>query len=83
MNVSLTQTDGTQMTDSFPPFPDRIKDLGDLASDLWWSWHSRSRELFRRLDYALWRLAVLLAILMFSAATLGVLVYRLTAGRPG
>ena len=32
-------------------------------------------------DYALWRLAVLLAILMFSAATLGVLVYRLTAGR--
>jgi hypothetical protein len=34
-------------------------------------------------DYALWRLAVLLAILMFSAATLGVLVYRLTAGRLG
>ncbi len=30
-------------------------------------------------DYALWRLAVMLAILMFSAATLGVLVYRLTA----
>ena len=34
-------------------------------------------------DYALWRLAVLLAVLMLSAATLGVLVYRLTAGRPG
>lgn len=44
------------MTDLFPPFPDRIKDLGDLASDLWWSWHNRSRALFRRLDYALWRL---------------------------
>jgi starch phosphorylase len=44
------------MTDLFPPFPDRIKDIGDLASDLWWSWHNRSRDLFRRLDYALWRL---------------------------
>jgi len=44
------------MTDSFPPFPERIKDLGELAADLWWSWHNRSRDLFRRLDYALWRL---------------------------
>jgi starch phosphorylase len=44
------------MTESFPPFPDRIKDLGELASDLWWSWHNRPRALFRRLDYALWRL---------------------------
>ncbi len=34
-------------------------------------------------DYTLWRLAVLLTILMFSAATLGALVYRLTAGRLG
>ena len=44
------------MIHSFPPFPDRIKDLGVLATDLWWSWHVRSRELFRRLDYPLWRL---------------------------
>ena len=34
-------------------------------------------------DYALVRLAVLLAILMFTTATLGVLVYRMTAGRLG
>ena len=34
-------------------------------------------------DYALVRLAVLLAILMFTAATVGVLVYRMTAGRLG
>ena len=44
------------MIHSFPPFPDRIKDLGVLATDLWWSGHVRSRELFRRLDYPLWRL---------------------------
>ena len=34
-------------------------------------------------DHGLWRLAVLLTILMFSAATLGVVVYRLTAGHLG
>ena len=43
------------MTASFPGLPDRIKDLGELASDLWWSWHYRARDLFRRLDYTLWR----------------------------
>ena len=43
------------MTSSYPQLPDRIKDLGELASDLWWSWNFRSRELFRRLDYVLWR----------------------------
>jgi starch phosphorylase len=43
------------MTASFPGLPERIKDLGDLASDLWWSWHFRARSLFRRLDYPLWR----------------------------
>ena len=43
------------MTASFPGLPDRIKELGELASDLWWSWHYRARDLFRRLDYTLWR----------------------------
>jgi hypothetical protein len=38
------------MTSSYPQLPDRIKDLGELASDLWWSWNFRARELFRRLD---------------------------------
>ncbi len=44
------------MTPSFPPFPERIADLATLASDLWWSWHYRARDLFRRIDYPLWRL---------------------------
>ncbi|HPW20622.1 MAG TPA: alpha-glucan family phosphorylase [Vicinamibacterales bacterium] len=43
------------MTSSFPALPERIKDLGELASDLWWSWHFRARSLFRRMDYPLWR----------------------------
>jgi len=38
-----------------PPIPDRIHRLEELACDLWWSWHYRARDVFRRLDYPLWR----------------------------
>lgn len=37
------------------PLPDRIHRLHELALDLWWSWDSRARQVFRRLDYELWR----------------------------
>ena len=37
------------------PLPDRLARLDELAGDLWWSWHSDARALFRRLDYATWR----------------------------
>lgn len=35
--------------------PDRIHRLHELALDLWWSWDSRARELFRLLDRRSWR----------------------------
>jgi glycogen phosphorylase len=38
-----------------PPFPPRISRLNELAHDLWWSWNPRAREVFRDLDYPLWR----------------------------
>jgi len=37
------------------PFPERINRLDELAIDLWWSWQSDARAVFRRLDYTLWR----------------------------
>src|SRR5438552_1107636 len=37
-----------------PPFPERLARIGELASDLWWSWNE-ARVVFRRLDYTLWR----------------------------
>ncbi|HWF86547.1 MAG TPA: alpha-glucan family phosphorylase [Vicinamibacterales bacterium] len=40
---------------TLPPLPERLARLDELAIDLWWSWHSEARILFRRLDYALWR----------------------------
>ncbi len=39
-----------------PPLPERIARLEDLATDLWWSWNAEGRQVFRRLDYTLWRL---------------------------
>ena len=36
-------------------FPERIGRLEALARDLWWSWTPHARQVFRQLDYALWR----------------------------
>jgi glycogen phosphorylase len=36
--------------------PDRVRRLPELAYDLWWSWTLEAREVFRTLDYPLWRL---------------------------
>ncbi|HZB26448.1 MAG TPA: alpha-glucan family phosphorylase [Vicinamibacterales bacterium] len=38
-----------------PAVPERLKRLPELASDLWWTWNPQAREVFRRLDYPLWR----------------------------
>lgn len=38
-----------------PPLPDRIHRLHELSLDVWWSWTPAARQVFRRLDYALWR----------------------------
>ncbi|MFN2154944.1 MAG: DUF3417 domain-containing protein, partial [Anaerolineae bacterium] len=42
-------------TNPLPELPERIRGLGELAYNLWWSWHSPARELFRSLDLQLWR----------------------------
>jgi len=35
--------------------PERIRHLEDLAYNFWWSWHRDARDLFKMLDYTLWR----------------------------
>ena len=35
--------------------PERIARLEELATDLWWSWHPEARQVFRHLDYQVWR----------------------------
>src|SRR4051812_17339890 len=43
------------MTPQFPNIPARLERLPELALDLWWTWNAAAREVFRRLDYPLWR----------------------------
>jgi glycogen phosphorylase len=35
--------------------PERINRLEELAYDLWWSWNREARNVFRGIDYPLWR----------------------------
>ena len=35
--------------------PEKVNRLPELAYNLWWSWTLEARELFRRLDFPLWR----------------------------
>ena len=37
--------------------PQRIGRLRELANNLWWSWDEEGRQVFRSLDYALWRIS--------------------------
>ncbi|TSA12803.1 MAG: alpha-glucan family phosphorylase [Deltaproteobacteria bacterium] len=39
----------------FPDIPDRISGLGELAYNLWWSWHPAARMLFKMLDRQIWK----------------------------
>lgn len=44
-------------TSNNPYLPSRIGRLEELAKNLWWSWHPEGRDLFRALDYPLWRVS--------------------------
>ena len=35
--------------------PPRLERLRELAYNFWWSWHRPARDLFKQLDYTLWR----------------------------
>lgn len=43
------------MTDLQWKTPARINRIEELAGNMWWTWHPCARDLFRTLDYVLWR----------------------------
>ena len=49
--------------------PERISGLWQLAFNLRWTWHPEAREVFRRLDYPLWRLTSHNSVRMLHLAT--------------
>lgn len=44
----------TKETD-FPRLPEKLKGLGEIALNLWWSWHPAARILFKTLDRQVWK----------------------------
>jgi starch phosphorylase len=49
----LTERELTALTTL--TIPERLQRLPELATDLWWTWNPQAREVFRKLDYPLWR----------------------------
>jgi len=62
------------------PLPRRIGRLRELALDLWWAWNP-ARDVFRRLDYGLWRQSAHNPVMMLNRVTPDVL--KRAAADPG
>ncbi|MCL4803418.1 MAG: alpha-glucan family phosphorylase [Anaerolineae bacterium] len=43
------------MKDLIDRMPEKLRRLPELAYNVWWSWNAEARDIFRRLDYPLWR----------------------------
>ena len=43
-----------QITPSVFSLPKQLAELGDLAYNLWWSWHPEALRLYRFIDPVLW-----------------------------
>lgn len=46
---------GNELKEQFSNIPERISGLGDLAYNLWWSWHPAARMVFKLLDRQAWK----------------------------
>ena len=61
------------MINKFPGLPDRISGLGDLAYNLWWSWHPEGRGLFKMLSRTGWYLSAHNPVKMLRQLDQGIL----------
>ncbi len=61
--------------------PERINRLEELACDLWWSWTPVARNVFRTLDYPLWRQTAHNPVKMLRLLPLEALTAKLTEPR--
>ncbi|MHB9074806.1 MAG: DUF3417 domain-containing protein [Desulfobaccales bacterium] len=44
----------SNLPEQFPNLPERLSGLGELAYNLWWSWHPAAWKLFQRLSPSIW-----------------------------
>src|SRR5512134_3665123 len=47
-----------QIKDRFPHIPERIAGLGEMAYNLWWSWHPEARMLYKTLSRPAWKVSI-------------------------
>ncbi len=52
---AISSRKGLERLGSPHTIPERLQRLPELATDLWWTWNTQAREVFRKLDYPLWR----------------------------
>jgi starch phosphorylase len=61
------------MKECLHEIPDRIKGLGELAYNLWWSWHPEARMLFKMLNRTAWKVSVHNPVMMLREMDRGLL----------
>ncbi|MBW8712861.1 MAG: DUF3417 domain-containing protein, partial [Acidobacteria bacterium] len=66
---------------STPTIPERLRRLPELARDLWWTWNPQAREVFRKLDYPLWRQTAHNPVLMLQMVSQDILTAAATDER--
>ena len=59
-----------------PVIPERLQRLPELASDLWWTWNPQARQVFRNLDYTLWRQTAHNPVMMLRSISAEMLVAK-------
>jgi glycogen phosphorylase len=62
-----------------PVIPERLQRLPELASDLWWTWNPQARQVFRNLDYTLWRQTAHNPVLMLKLISAEMLAQAATS----
>src|SRR6476619_2174972 len=67
---------GDTVTPNQAVIPERLRRLPELANDLWWTWNSAPRQVFRSLDYPLWRQTAHNPVLMLRLVATEILQQR-------
>jgi starch phosphorylase len=51
----MTENTKDNIRKEFPNLPDRLLGLGEMAENLWWSWHPSARMVFKSLNRQAWK----------------------------
>jgi len=51
----MTENTKDSIRKEFPNLPDRLLGLGEMAENLWWSWHPSARMVFKSLNRQAWK----------------------------